>query len=211
MDHILDGLDKENPWKGNDRFAAGIVKLLKPEFIFEIGTYKGYSSKCFAGPNIGMVLTIDINNHDVDFSEFANIVYKNVSSRDLYEIYSGPFIDIMHIDGSHKYEDVMYDINSWCNWLKDDGIILLHDVTNISSIAGFGPVKALFGSKFLYNGVYPGPNGIGIMTNSKEKFEILKNNFPISTLGALGITWTISLIGHLESYILPLFAEGEGS
>ena len=39
-------------------------------------------------------------------------------------------IDVLHIDGSHHYNDVKWDFETWFSKVKDDGIIMLHDVSS---------------------------------------------------------------------------------
>lgn len=37
-------------------------------------------------------------------------------------------IDILHIDGSHFYEDVKHDYETWKIKVKANGIIMFHDI-----------------------------------------------------------------------------------
>jgi hypothetical protein len=55
-------------------------------------------------------------------------------------------VDILHIDGSHHYEDVKKDFETWSQFVNDDGVILMHD-TCVENFEGME-----YGVKKLFNG-----------------------------------------------------------
>ena len=88
-------------------------------------------------------------------------------------------IDILHIDGSHHYEDVKNDFETWSKFVSDNGIILLHD-TCIDN--GFGReygVKRFFEEidlpKFTFTHCY----GLGVVCKNSVILEQIKNNFSL--------------------------------
>ena len=86
-------------------------------------------------------------------------------------------IDILHIDGSHKYEDITRDFETWSKFVTDNGIILLHD-TCIESLNGndYG-VKKFFDEldmpKFTFTHCY----GLGVICKNEVVLNHIKNNF----------------------------------
>lgn len=54
--------------------------------------------------------------------------FLNVKSEDAFNAW--PFVDALdfiYLDGSHKYEDVLYDFHTWMTLLKVGGILAMHD------------------------------------------------------------------------------------
>lgn len=45
-------------------------------------------------------------------------------------------IDLLFIDASHKYEDVVEDVKGWTPFLKKNGILLMHDANHIPDVIG---------------------------------------------------------------------------
>lgn len=115
--------------------------------IVEIGSYKGRSTCCFAYGCVGTkkrVYAIDIfERNDADsserdfFSEFENNLERCGlteyvtplvgKSREVTRTWDKP-IDLLFIDGSHVYEDVVADFHSLFPWVVSGGIVAVHDV-----------------------------------------------------------------------------------
>jgi SAM-dependent methyltransferase len=115
--------------------------------IVEIGSFKGRSTACLA---LGCLETskrvyaIDtFNGNDVDFEarnyfdqfqfnlerlRLSAYVYPLVGwSTEIGKQWTEP-IDLLFIDGSHQYDDVLADFESFYPHLKPGGIVAFHDV-----------------------------------------------------------------------------------
>ncbi|MBI4843557.1 MAG: class I SAM-dependent methyltransferase [Nitrospirae bacterium] len=120
-------------------------KVKKGKVILEIGSWKGRSTLCLlegAKKNHAKVVAVDTfkgsaEHGDVDtYDEFiANINrhadYGNLevirdASENAAQKWNGE-ISLLFIDGSHKYEDVEKDFNSWEGKVEKGGYILFHD------------------------------------------------------------------------------------
>lgn len=118
--------------------------------ILEIGCYKGRSTCCFAFACVGTrkhVFTIDtFNGNETDFTgndrrDFFNVWRKNIQRNNLQEYVTALIsfsyevvktwsksINLLFIDGSHIYEDVLADFNNFYPYVVPGGVIALHDV-----------------------------------------------------------------------------------
>lgn len=118
----------------------------------EIGTFKGRSTyflaKAVQEVNGNRVVTIDHHQGNEEHQNKENmpkggtwdIFVKNMQDRGLFawimpikkssveaaKSYDEK-IDLLFIDGSHKYEDVQQDWESWSPKLVDGGIVIFHD------------------------------------------------------------------------------------
>lgn len=185
-------------WTGHRQFAEWLVKFVNPKVIVDLGVDYGYSTFSFAIPRIGHVYGIDnfsgddfVGTHIPGKYEYVMMKREKLHLKDNVTIIQGDFneiaktwdkpIDILHIDGSHHYDDVKRDFETWIKFLSDDGVILLHD-TCIESLNGneYG-VKKFFDEidlpKFTFTHCY----GLGVVT----KNEIILNNIKNKSLEVL--------------------------
>lgn len=123
-----------------------LAKLLPDgSHIVEIGSYYGASSCCWAA-GIG---NKDVQLHCVDtfcndnVSDERSDVYpiftrntedyasKIVVHRGLSQSVAKTFnqkLDILFIDGDHSWKGILTDLECWLPFLKEEGILVLHDV-----------------------------------------------------------------------------------
>ena len=83
-----------------------------------------------------------------------------------------PGIDILHIDGDHAYESVKKDFETWSKFVKDDGVILMHD----TCVEYFG-VKDFFAEINLPKTNFPQSSGLGVVSKNAELVEKVKRTF----------------------------------
>jgi O-antigen biosynthesis protein len=145
-------------WTSHAPFAFLAVELVQPRTLVELGTHYGASycafcqavarlklpTKCFAvdtwkgDRHIGAygddVLLFLRGHHDPRYSSFSTL------TRTTFDEAVGGFadgsIDLLHIDGSHTYEDMAHDYQAWVGKLSDRGVILFHDT--FEKAPGFG-------------------------------------------------------------------------
>jgi predicted O-methyltransferase YrrM len=172
-------------WKGHRDFAESIVKILNPKIIVDLGVDWGYSSFCFANPDIGKVYAIDLfcpneyNNintleHVNNFKDaynFSNLEFIQADFCDLAKSWTHE-IDILHIDGWHSYEEVKRDFNTWSKFVSENGIILMHDTEERS----FG-VKQFFNEIQLPKFNFLHSSGLGVVCKNETTFNSIKHLF----------------------------------
>ena len=109
----------------------------KKSNILEIGTFEGRSAAFFYKHlNINKFITVDLmeknsieyKNFENNSKKFANCKFYNLKSDIFFkEIKLEQEFDIVYIDGSHFYKDVLNDAISSHNILKTGGIIIFDD------------------------------------------------------------------------------------
>lgn len=180
-------------WKGHRFFAEWLVHEIQPEQMVDLGVDYGYSTFVFANAlkdnAKGVVTGIDLFQGDgmTGGRDTYNQVVANIAAfaLDNIEIIAGDFnevskgwnrsIDILHIDGYHSYEAVLNDFTTWSPFVKDDGIILFHDI-NVPNPA-FGVIhffRKLKGGHKLY---FLHSYGLGIFTKNSELAEKILEKF----------------------------------
>ncbi len=191
---FLNNLDDipSTSWSGHRQFAEKLVRFMNPSVIVDLGVDCGYSTFSFALPRIGKVYGIDTFSGDDFVGEantypFVSMKREKLHLQDNIEFITGDFnevaktwdkkIDILHIDGSHHYEDVKRDFETWSEFLNENGVILLHD-TCIENLNGneYG-VKKFFDEldmpKFTFTHCY----GLGVVTKNPVMLDYIKTNF----------------------------------
>ena len=181
-------------WSGHRQFAEWLVSYMKPDVTVDLGVDYGYSTFSFALPRVGQVYGIDnftgddfVGTHIPQKYSYVMMKREKLHLQDNVTIIEGDFnevaqtwdkkIDILHIDGSHHYEDVKKDFETWSKFVNDDGVILLHD-TCIESLNGneYG-VKKFFGEIDLPKVTFTHCYGLGIVSKNKGLIETIKKQF----------------------------------
>lgn len=149
------------PWNGHRLFAYDLVRYLRPQLLVELGTYWGTSffSFCQAVKDENLqteCVAVDTWEGDEHTGPYGNDVYgcvertlsthySDIRTRlqrslfsDAVSIFKDESIDLLHIDGCHEYDAVKQDYETWLPKLRDNGIILLHD---IADDCDYGSVK----------------------------------------------------------------------
>ena len=117
------------------RFLSFISKILRPNFILEIGTYTGYSALCLAEglrPE-GKIITLDVNEELEKFtrsffdrSDFApQIDYRIADAKNEIPTIAGPF-DLVFIDADKRNYALYFDLV--IQKMNAGGIILVDNV-----------------------------------------------------------------------------------
>lgn len=178
----------DSAWKGHGFLAMRLVEIFKPDVVVDLGVDYGFSTFCFAYPQIGSIYGIDWFKGDDHAGHRDTLNEVDSLYQDLMKEYGisniefiksdfaeaarswNKEIDILHIDGFHSYEAVKSDYENWIKFCKDDSIILFHDVESFPETVGvfFSQIE---GFKLINNG----SAGLGILTKSEERYNIIKN------------------------------------
>ena len=184
-------------WAGHRNFAEWLVRFLNPKVVVDLGVDYGYSTFSFALPRIGHIYGIDnfvgddyigIDDQRLKYN-FVTMKREKLHLQDYMTFIEGTFdeiaktwdkkIDILHIDGSHHYEDVKNDFETWSKFVSDDGIILLHDTCIENAFGNEYGVKKFFDEidlpKFTFTHCY----GLGVVCKNSVILEQIKNNFSL--------------------------------
>lgn len=194
---------KYSPWTGHKRFAYDYVRFMEPSQIVELGSYYGCSAFSFLQAVKDGKIKSDFYGVDTwagddytqtDYKEDIYGAYKAVNDKCFSEVeshmlrmtfdealceFEDKSIDLLHIDGSHSYEDVKHDWMTWQNKVKDNGVVFFHDVGE----------DLLFGEKMgshifweelkeemPYTLEFKFSNGLGILFKREEEYLLVKKS-----------------------------------
>ncbi len=145
-------LGVDSAWFGHVPFAHWIVGQHRPASIVELGAHNGVSYAAFCEAVLrhrldARALAIDTwqgdehagfygddvyadlqRFHDQRYAGFSTLLrttFDDASTR----VLDGS-VDLLHIDGRHRYEDVSHDLATWRPKLSPRGVVLFHD-TNV--------------------------------------------------------------------------------
>ena len=137
----------DSTWLSHAPFAFWLVDAMRPQLTVELGVYKGFSYFVFCAAveaaGTGMCVGVDTWEGDDQSGAYGEEVYEGVRAANerfadrstllrmtfaeaLGEIEPGS-IDLLHIDGCHRYDDVRRDFESWLDRMSPQGVILVHD------------------------------------------------------------------------------------
>jgi len=143
-DHI-----RLSAWLEHAPFVFWLVDTLKPRSVVELGTHNGFSflSMCQAAKATGLrtqIYAIDTWEGDEHAGFYSSEIHDLLKSElqaqypdigvmiqsrfdDARPQFKDGSIDLLHIDGRHRYEDVAEDFETWKSALSDRGVVLFHD------------------------------------------------------------------------------------
>lgn len=190
---------KYSPWSGHRFFGYDLIANMKPDIVVELGSFYGCSTFAFAQAVKDLQLRTRLYAVDLweIFDKFTESDYKEdvygaflqvkekcyeeqmivmmkMSFDQAVENFEDRSIDILHIDGSHFYEDVKHDFETWKSKLKPNAIVLFHDIGDEIINGG------IMGSHVYWNEIqqqYPYTTqfsfscGLGILFMSKDVYE----------------------------------------
>ena len=131
-------------------FGMVVVDLVRPATLVELGTFTGvsYCGFCQAVKTLGIdtrCVAIDTwegdphsgqygpdilddlrRYHDPLYGEFSRLIPATFDKA--CDEFPDGTIDLLHIDGFHRYEAVKHDVERWLPKMSARGVVLLHDI-----------------------------------------------------------------------------------
>jgi hypothetical protein len=188
------------PWSGHRLFGYDLVRFLKPERVVELGTYWGTSffTFCQAVKDENLVtelVAVDTWEGDEHTGAYENDAFENVQATllqcfpelhvnlmrqrfdEAVQQIDDDSIDLLHIDGCHTYEAVQDDYISWLPKLRENGVILFHDIADscdYGSVTFWNQLReTLPGFSFQHSW------GLGVLFPKGDKVyrQLTENNF----------------------------------
>jgi cephalosporin hydroxylase len=127
------------PWEIES--TINLIAQSQPRVLCEIGTFDGGTSLLFSRflPTLEVMLCIDLyvknkeflkllappkrSLHFLDMPSYTESTVRKVRKR-----LDGRMIDVLFIDGDHRYEGVKKDFLHYRSLVREGGLILLHDI-----------------------------------------------------------------------------------
>lgn len=169
--------------------ALGTMADARPEILCEVGTLDGGTSLLFSKflPSLRLLVCIDLYVRNKEMLKllapatqalrFIDMPsYSDPAIKRLTDILNGRMIDILFIDGDHRYEGVKKDFLCYRPFVRDGGLILFHDIVqDKGGTAWSGGVPKLwkelserYPNQEIVQSYDQGGFGIGILTYSRQ-------------------------------------------
>ena len=190
-----------SPWSDHRLFAYDYTAAVQPACIAELGSFYGCSSFAFlqavkdrhlhteficADTWAGDSFTEHDYQEDIygEFTRIAETVFpdqrisiKRMTFDEAARQVPDHSIDLLHIDGSHTYEDVRHDFLTWKNKVRKDGVIFFHDISDdlldgnvLGSHIFWEELKREGGFTF----EFPFSFGLGVLFFDEERFQAVR-------------------------------------
>ena len=192
-----------SPWSGHRNFAYDYVRNIIPTRIVELGSYYGCSSFSFLqaikdanlktefyGIDTWMGDSFTENDYHEDIFGAYKFVLETCFSEqngsmlrctfdEACSSFQDQSIDLLHIDGSHNYEDVKHDFMLWKNKVRTDGAVFFHDISCdllYGEVMGSHLFWEELKKEYPYTLEFKFSFGLGILFFEKDKYEYIKSS-----------------------------------
>ncbi len=209
-------------WLEHAPFVFWLIAKLKPRNIVELGTHNGFSflSMCQAAQAVGLKTTIyAIDSWEGDehagfySSEIHDALERELQAQypdigvmvrskfdDARPRFEDGTIDLLHIDGRHRYEDVAEDFETWKSSLSDSGVVLFHDTRVRRSDFGVWKFWKELETQYPAFEFFHG-NGLGVLMVGAKAPQMLKDFRDATPEQRLLIQELYSRLGSINSFI----------
>lgn len=219
-DKINADMLKYSPWSGHRRFGYDYIANVKPKRVVELGSFYGCSMFAFAQAVKDMGLDTELWAVDLWdlFDEFTKQDYTEdvygafvevkeacygervkmlkMSFDDALDKFEDKSIDLLHIDGSHFYDDVKHDFESWLPKLTDDATVLFHDVSDEiinGSIMGSHVFWQEIKKAYPYTAEFDHSCGLGILFMSERAYGNIYAGIDLELYKKISVSENVAL------------------
>jgi hypothetical protein len=197
----------DSAWIEHAPFAFWLVEAHRPSTLVELGTDRGFSffafcqavhalglgTRCFAvdtwraddrARRDGEEAFASVREHNDDrYAAFARLL--RATSQEAAALFADGSIDLLHLDGRHRYEDIRRDFDLWLPKLSRRGVVVFHDTAVHEHGSGvhrlWVEVRERYSSFEFVHG-----RGLGISAAGEEVGARLRTLFEASSDEALG-------------------------
>lgn len=200
------------PWAGHRAFAYDYVMYRRPSCIVELGSHYGCSAFAFLqamkdGGINGSFYAVDTWEGDSftknDYREDICGQYKEIqdacfsgqdssSGPDAHmlrmtfdeasRLFADASIDLLHIDGSHLYEDVKHDFLTWKSKVRREGAIFFHDIAEeemFGEVLGSHVFWKELKAEYSLTLEFPFSLGLGVLFFDEEIYRALRDGVSV--------------------------------
>ena len=147
------------------------------------GQYKEIQDTCFSGWNS----SFEKDSSDKELQKGDTVSDKGahmlrMTFDEAVRLFEDDSIDLLHIDGSHLYEDVKHDFLTWKNKVKKDGVIFFHDISEeevFGEVMGSHVFWKELVSQYPLTLEFPFSLGLGVLCFDEKKYQKLRENISI--------------------------------
>ena len=140
----------DSAWYGHVPFAHWLVAAIRPRLVVELGTHNGVSFAAFCEAVRrrripARCIAVDLWQGDAHAGFYGDGVFRDLAAfiaatyPATAELRRASFaearggvadgsVDLLHVDGRHRYEDVREDYESWLPKLSPRAVVLFHDI-----------------------------------------------------------------------------------
>jgi cephalosporin hydroxylase len=169
--------------------AIKLIADARPRVMCEIGTFDGGTSLLFSKflTTVEVMICIDLYVKNKQLLKllapptqqlrfFDGSSYSARTIKEVSKFLNGQLIDVLFIDGDHRYEGVKQDFLCYRSFVKDGGLILFHDIVPDKGISSdwtggvprfWKQISPYYQYREFIQNTDQGGYGIGVLTYSK--------------------------------------------